>query len=297
MRTLLSSRPTLRAGVLAALAGIVVVVGSGSAAGPDAKPRLRYGAPIALGHGQARAYVMVDEARGVPLEVGVALDEGAMEGLPTSGMGHAVGHQPPQHEYALTFPAENPTPFRWVSLNWNVAGHEPPGVYDTPHFDFHFYTIDKADRDRIVAADPQFAAKADRLPTDEFRPQFTMVLGPPGAAPSAVAVPLMGVHWVDTRSPELQGLLGKPEAARPFTATFIYGSWDGQFIFAEPMVTRAHLLAKKGATDPAVRDEVIPVGTAARYAAPGWYPAAYRVAYDAAAREYRIALTQLARRE
>jgi hypothetical protein len=26
-----------------------------------------------------------------------------------------------------------------VGLNWNPHGHIPPGVYDLPHFDFHFY--------------------------------------------------------------------------------------------------------------------------------------------------------------
>lgn len=31
----------------------------------------------------------------------------------------------------------------------------------------------------------------------------------------------------------------------------------------------------------------------AAYPDPGWYPAAYRISYDAQAREYRIALTQL----
>ena len=309
MRT--SRRPsasTLRAAVLAAGAGLAVVATSGAArdtrdASSDVvargNTRVHYGAAVKLGNGRVRPYVAVDAARpDVPTEIGVAMDEAAMDGLPTTGMGHAVGHKGPDHEFALPFPAANPTPFRWVSLNWNVGGHEPPGVYDTPHFDFHFYTIDKAERDRrIVLDNPRFAAEADRLPADEFRPQHSLVLGPPGAAPSAVAVPLMGVHWIDVRSPELQGLLGRPEAARPFTATFLYGSWDGKFIFAEPMVTRAYLLAKRDATDPAVRDEVRPVGTAARYATAGWHPGAYRIAYNAQAREYRVALTQLARRD
>ena len=49
-------------------------------------------------------------------------------------------------------------------------------------------------------------------------------------------------------------MLGKPEEYRPFTRTFIHGSWDGQIIFWEPMITRAHIVAKKDATDPAVRD-------------------------------------------
>jgi len=51
------------------------------------------------------------------------------------------------------------------------------------------------------------------------------------------------------------------------------------------------------ATDPAVRDEVISVPTAPRYSPAGFYPSAYRISYDAAAKEYHVALTQLARHE
>jgi hypothetical protein len=294
-----SARLPLRAAV-AALAGVTLIAaGEAGNPSPGARERVRYGDAQKLGNGRARAYVVTDAARGgAPTEVGVALDEAALDGLPTSGMGHAVGHKGPDHELALPIPGAPGQPFRWVSVNWNVGGHEPPGVYDTPHLDFHFYVIDKAERDRrIVLANPQYAAEADRLPAEEFRPQHGLVLGPPGARPSEIAVPLMGVHWVDVRAPELQGLLGKPEQARPFTATFIYGSWDGKLIFAEPMVTRAHLLAKKAATDPAVRDQLIPVGTAARAQTPGYWPGAYRITYDAQKREYRVALAQLGKRQ
>ena len=83
-------------------------------------------------------------------------------------------------------------------------------------------------------------------------------------------------------------------AYRPFTTTFLYGSWDGRFTFLEPMITRAYILANKSATDPAVRDEVIPIPAAAQVGMPGYYPKAYRITWDAQAREYRIALTQLA---
>jgi hypothetical protein len=183
-----------------------------------------------------------------------------------------------------------------VEVNWNPMGHEPDGVYqDVPHFDFHFYTISKAERDRIVPSDAEYATKANRVPTGDYVPPFTVQLGPPGATPAQVAVPLMGVHWSDVRSAELQQLLGKPEAFRPFTATFIHGSWDGRFHFWEPMITRAHLVAKKAAADPAVRDEVIPIAVPARYHVPGHYPTAYRITWDPAAREYRVALTRLAR--
>jgi hypothetical protein len=63
------------------------------------------------------------------------------------------------------------------------------------------------------------------------------------------------------------------------------------------MITRAHILAKKSASDPKVRDEVITLPIPARYHVAGYYPSAYRITWDAEAREYRIALTQLAWRQ
>ena len=63
------------------------------------------------------------------------------------------------------------------------------------------------------------------------------------------------------------------------------------------MITRTHIASKKSATDAALQNEVIALPTAQRYGAPGYYPAAYRIAWNAQAREYRVALTQLTRRE
>ena len=51
-----------------------------------------YGTPVRLGHGTARTYILINISdRDAPLEVGVALSEGAMEGLPAA-MGMA-GHE------------------------------------------------------------------------------------------------------------------------------------------------------------------------------------------------------------
>jgi hypothetical protein len=106
----------------------------------------------------------------------------------------------------------------------------------------------------------------------------------------------MGTHWVDVRTPELQALFGKPEAYLPFTTTFLHGSWDGRFIFDEPMITRAFIMERKSATSPAERDRVITLPTAKAYGTSGYYPNAYRITWDAEQSEYRIALTQLVRR-
>jgi len=216
-----------------------------------------------------------------------------LEGLPATGLGHHGTHETP-HVFLLDLPAQGGVPFEFVELNWNPMGLEPAGVYqDVSHFDFHFYTVPPEERTAIVPTDPSWADKANRLPEEQYVPPFIAALAPPEAAPADIAVPLMGVHWVDVRAPELQGMLGNPDAHRPFTKTFIHGSWDGRFIFWEPMITRAYLLAKKEATDPAVRDEIVPIPTPYRYQAPGYYPGAYRITWDRERREYRIALTNL----
>jgi hypothetical protein len=265
-----------------------------STAAPVVPAVREYSEGTALGRGQVRTYVSMDPA-GEPAEVGVAFSETALEDLPTAGSGHHGDHSGMTHTFLLELPNEV-APFRFVELNWNPAGHEPEGVYaGAPHFDFHFWTASQALRASIMPDDPEYAAKAERLPAPEFVPEFNAALAPPGAPISSIAVPMMGVHWVDVRSHELQALLGKPEAYAPFTTTFIHGTWDGRLIFWEPMITRAHIEAKKTAIDTTERDEIIPVPAPKAYAEPGYYPAAYRITWDEEAREYRIALTRLQR--
>ena len=273
-----------------------------SAANRSPGEHRQYGPPVSVGQGRARAYVVYDQrAGGAPIEVGVALDEGVMDGLPgaehtshraSSGNPHDHG-QP--NVYLLALPARGVAPYRFVAFDWNPAGHVPPGVYDIPHFDFHFWTATEEERAAIVPTNPDFAQLAARLPADAERPPSYAVAAPPGTPPEAVAVPLMGVHWADMRSPELQPP-GSP-AHRPFTTTMLWGSWNGRFTFIEPMITRAYLMAKKTATDPAVRDERLPLSMPAQVATAGYYPGAYRITWDAEAREYRVALTTLSWRE
>jgi hypothetical protein len=262
----------------------------------------QYGTPMRVGNGRARTYVVLDQqAGGRPLEIGVALDEAALEGLPAPAAAHGGGGaHAGMTIYDLELPQQHGTPYQFVQLDWNPSGHVPPGIYDVPHFDFHFYTITKAERDAIdpaVVGEAEYAARADRLPPEAERAASDVPLSPPDAPLAAVAVPRMGVHWGSLHAPELQGLFGHPEAARPFTTTFLRGSWDGRVTFDEPMVTRAFILGRRAAAEGAQRDSVMPLPAAERYRPAGYRPAAYHVAYDAQAKEYRIALTRLAWRD
>lgn len=233
----------------------------------------QYGAPVSVGAGQARSYVVLDQkSGGAPLEIGIALDERALTGLPEGmppGEGMAMGT-----EYVLPLPQQNPTPYRTIVLDWNPNGHEPPQLYGKPHFDFHFYMISNAERLAIdPATDPSFVAKAVQNPGAYMAPGYI----PPQAPPQFWGVPRMGTHYVDPTSPEF--------SPAGFSRTFIYGAWNGKLIFAEPMITREFLLTKP--------DVVINVPVPAQVETPGYYPTAYRVTYDAQAKEYRVALTAL----
>ncbi len=253
----------------------------------------QYGTPQQVGNGTVRTYIVMDQKnQGRPLEVGVALSEKALEGLPAPV--ESTDPMANMHMYTLDLPAKNPTQYKFVQFDWNPKGHEPDSVYTYPHFDFHFYTVPVDVRNSILPSDPQYATKAANYPAPEYRAPFYLDAATAAGAPAAaVTIPMMGLHWLDVRSPELQMLTGNPQGYRPFTKTFIYGTWNGQFIFDEPMITRAHILEKKTATDPLVVDELVPVSTPAKYSPAGFYPSAYRISWDAQQKEYRIALTQL----
>ncbi|HEX7049290.1 MAG TPA: hypothetical protein VF188_03675 [Longimicrobiales bacterium] len=242
---------------------------------------LQYGPPMTLGEGQVRTYVVLEKGpERKPLEIGVAMDARTLEGNLPDGDRVSI---------TLEFPDPVPEPYEFVMFDWNPQGHIPEGIYDVPHFDVHFYRTPYAEVQAIRPEDPDFAKKANNLPTGDFVPPNYIVPTPPGLEPVALAQPMMGLHWEDARTPELQRLLGHPDAYRPFDKTFLYGSWDGWMTFVEPMITREYLLRRT--------DETIEVPRPARYPEPGWYPGAYRITYDAQAKEYRVAIVDFERRD
>jgi hypothetical protein len=175
---------------------------------------------------------------------------------------------PDPHPYLLPLPEQNPTQYQLVELDWNTVGHPPIGVYNLPHLDFHFYTISLAERDAIVPG-PDFVAQGQILPSANF--------WPPGYVADPMGVPMMGVHWTNQSHAEFHGA--------GFTSTFIYGSWNGRFTFVEPMVTRAYLLSRP--------DIVSTIEVPTSFEQSGYHPTAYRVTYDARAKEYRVGIMGL----
>lgn len=209
-----------------------------------------------LGNGVMRAWVQVDKM-GHPMAVGVNLSEKALMNLPADPASYVLElpKMKGQHFYTHAY------------VDWNPQGHEPAHVYDVPHFDFHFYIISSEDRMQIPL---DTSTTVFNTPPDPmYIPDHYMEL--PGLVPG------MGAHWVDLLSPEFNG--------SPFTQTMIWGSYQGHFIFWEPMITIAFLKSHPDVTTPIRQPQA--------YEMPGWYATDYMVKYSEHPNQYTVALVNL----
>ncbi len=183
----------------------------------DEKGNTFYGAEKKLGKGKVRTFVTIAH-NGTPKEIGVIFSKDVLNGLPDEGVSLVL----PFHHKAM-----HVLPFQHAYVNWNPHGHPPsPGPYLVPHFDFHFYMISSGERMLISTTSP----KIDAIPPPS--------LWPTNYVPTEGGEPQMGKHWINPGSPEIC-------CGKPFTYTFIHGSYDGKFIFMEPMITRAFLLGNE----------------------------------------------------
>ena len=256
------------------LTSVVAVLGLGfavSGAAPD-RDRTILGRSERLGSGTVQSFVTLDRA-GAPLAIGVTLSAGALEQLPAvpnavsrcydlDGDGKYTGHEcHGDEERILDVPADSSAklPFRWIQINWNPAGHYNT-PYARPHFDFHFHTGDRA---RVEAIAP--GRCGELVDCRQFKIATRPVPAryvPSGYIDIGAVVPRMGNHLLDSRSPELQDSL-------PFTSTFIYGAWDGELIFWEPMITLEFLAS--------ARDTCLEIRQPDAYRQAGYYPSEYCV--------------------
>lgn len=217
------------------------------------------GEKVAVGDGYAWSYVKTDES-GTPVSVAVQFDEKALDNLP------AGGHH--NHMWTLAMPADiDVAPYDHIGFDWNSAGHEPPGVYDLPHFDFHFYFVSEAE-----------LAAVDVTDTTAVRSSLPAKYMPPMYLDTKEAVPNMGVHLIDLLSPEIAG-------TGTFTKTLIYGKYDGKITFIEPMITLDYIKSRPG--------ESIPIRQPLEWMEAGHYPASYSVKFDAVKKVYTVAMEGL----
>jgi len=254
------------------------------------------GANSSVGNGTVSSYAEY-EKNGNPKAIGIVVSASALEGLPSahSDGNHCFDQDKDgkidldkecfgSHEWVIPLPSEaarrSEIPFKWVGLNWNPHGHLPPGVYDSPHFDVHFY-IEPIEKIFAIAPGScgpefvrcdQFKIATKPLPSNYMHTDFKSV--------DAVA-PAMGNHLIDLTSPEFN--------KRKFTRTWIYGVYDGRVTFYEEMLTRDYLLSQPSTC--------FPIKTPPAVATKGYYPTQSCIRYIAQTNEYTISMEGFALRE
>ena len=260
MNRITLQRFVVEAAVSIAVGSVLVIAcgDGGGATGPDPQPEPQpeardvvQSAARTFGTGRLRTWAEMDGP--TPVAIGISFTE---ESLDASGFSNIVA----------PLPAAG-TLWDHLGLDWNPNGHPPPGVYDVPHFDVHFYMISQTARSSIPGgADPV-------EPEERYRP--------PGYAPDAVSVPAMGVHWSDQSAPEFTGGM--------FTYTVVYGFSAGAMVFLEPMITRAFLGTRTSVSQPIAQSPEVQ--------RTGHYPSELSVTYNAANRQYDIFLSGFVMRQ
>jgi hypothetical protein len=192
-----------------------------------------------LGDGYVQSIVQKN-ADGSLKAIGVIIDQAAMDTLPmvpgndgqtcfdknNDGSVDLENECNGGHERILWFPKIKDLPFQFVMFNWQGKGHGPPGAWDKPHFDLHYFMMDFTARNQIrtgncgVYVDCVDYQKAIK----DVPPQFA----PVGFENQRGVSGRMGNH--------LSNLTDSPFTDGVFTHAFVYGSYDGHITYFETII-------------------------------------------------------------
>jgi hypothetical protein len=247
------------------------------------------GTPSSLGNGTVTSYSELD-ASGTPKAIGVVFSASVLDALPTApsdghrcfdanndGVIDLATECSMWHERVLPVPSEASrrpdVPFKWALLNWNPQGHIPPGAFDKPHFDVHFYIepIENVFALQRGTCGPEF------LRCDQFalaRKPVPRNYVPPNFQDVGAAAPAMGNHLLDPTTPEFHG--------EPLKRTWIYGVYDGRVIFYEEMVALSFMMSKP--------DTCFPIQSPDAVALTGYYPTRSCIRYQPGKDEYTVSM-------
>ena len=255
----------------------------------NSEPGRVLGPARALGDGNVTSYAEFDRS-GAPTTIGVVLSAGALDGLPRT---HSDGNRcfdsdgngnidltrecSQWHEFVLPLPSDASRradiPFKWALFNWNPYGHIPADVWDSPHFDVHFY-IEPIENVFAIQRGPcgvefvrcdQYERAIKPLPSNYIHPDFKDV---------GVVAPAMGNHLIDPSAPEFSG--------EPFKRHWIFGTYDGRIIFYEEMVSRDYLVSQP--------DACFDIKTPPAVELSGYYPTRSCVRYSEDRDEYTVSM-------
>ncbi|SFT09223.1 hypothetical protein [Saccharopolyspora flava] len=262
-------------------------------------PCAEYGESAPLGDGRITAYTQFLGAR--PVSIGVRMTDASFSGLPhdpptdgtlcfdkngdgsTDPVEECSGGYGQKLELGERAQQQPDFPFTYVLENWNPHGHIPLGFYDQPHYDVHFYLNDEAERLAIRTGPcPQLVhcddyALGKRLPDSRYVPA--------DFSDADAIEPAMGNHLVDKTAPEFNG--------QPFRHTWIYGTWNREVTYFEPMITAEWL---DGLRTGAVDDGCHPFKLPEAWQETGWYPTVYCTRHSDTRGEVSVSLEEFVHR-
>jgi hypothetical protein len=129
-------------------------------------------------------------------------------------------------------------PFAYAEIDWNTEGEPrgPNGSFSSPHFDFHFYMEPKTDIDHHLGCVSTNGRTCDQFETSYEQMRLFQEMPDPQYVPASYradvgsAIPEMGLHLLDaTFDYTVENVNHTP--------TLIYGTFNGEVIFAESSVT------------------------------------------------------------
>ena len=130
------------------------------------------------------------------------------------------------------------SPFNYVEVDWNTEGlpRGPQNSFVSPHFDFHFYTRQKSWIDKHLRCGTSNGKTCDPQRTSYAQMRRFLLMPPPADVPSGYfpdtgsSIPEMGLHLLD-------GHVRYSLAEVNNHPVLLYGSYNGQILFAEASVT------------------------------------------------------------
>ena len=206
-----------------------------------------------------------------------------------------------RRRYNLRFPhlVRHTTPFDHMGWFANLQGHAPIGVFNVAHVDVHFFTISV--EERMTISGELGDSKLLTYPPVGFLPaDFCLPTVPPPFPPPCKTLADLtdtdipgsndaeqGLHWVDSFAPELRG--------KPFEQIFIFGSYNGEVNFWEPMITKdffekVRSFVKDLESTGKNIELTFAIKQPAKFLKTHYYPTHYSISYDANAEEFSVSL-------
>ena len=143
-----------------------------------------------------------------------------------------------RYQYSeIEAPPDGSRPFAYVEVDWNTEGEPrgPNGTFVSPHFDFHFYLLPRDEIEQLTCVSSN-GKTCDGLLTHHAQMQPFLNLPDPALVPDQYrpdidsSIPAMGLHLLDmTIDYTVENVNHYP--------TLIYGTFDGEIVFAEASVT------------------------------------------------------------